>query len=342
MSEYIIFKQDDGKMMKIMPSRYAEESLLQSLIKDYPTLLPNVLSEKIFTLVDEYPTGAGNIDILCVDEEGRIYIVETKLEKNSDKRTIIAQLLDYSAQLGKETFDIFQSKIKDRTGKDINEILSELEGNVEISERIKQSLVEKNFVLVVAMDNIDPKLKDTIIHLNQDREMDIFGLELNRYYIGGKGEVFVPAVIPPPDWPRPPPQPPKPPTTFDEITRIYKESGLEAEILKIREVFEKMEKEDNIVQIKSIPTSILLDIGEKQIQVSINRNPERDHGVWVYNPSLYDKVYEVGKKLGLQVKKGTKPNFSKIILFNGIEGIKSISEKMQNLTEELIKMVKGT
>jgi len=74
----------------------------------------------------------------------------------------------------------------------------------------------------------------------------------------------------------------------------------------------------------------------------MNSNPERDHGVWVYNPSLYDKVYEVGKKLGLQVKKGTSPNFSKIILFNGIEGIKSISEKMQNLTEELIKMVKGT
>ena len=342
MSEYIIFKQDDGKMAKIMSSRYDDESLLQSLIKDYPTLLPNVLSEKIFTLVDEYPTDTGNIDILCVDEEGRIYIVETKLEKNSDRRTIIAQLLDYATQMGKETFDNFQNKIKERTEKSINEILGELGENAEISERIKQSLAEKNFVLVVAMDNIDPKLKDIIIYLNQDWEMDIFGLELNRYYIEGKGEVFVPIVTPPPDLPRPPTSPPSPPTTFDEVIRIYKENGLEAEILKIREVFERMEKEDNIVQIKSVPTSILLDIGEKQIQVSINRNPEYDHGVWVYNPSLYDKVYELGKKLGLQVKKGTSPNFSKIILFNGIEGIKSISGKMQNLTEELIKIVKGT
>jgi hypothetical protein len=85
----------------------------------------------------------------------------------------------------------------------------------------------------------------------------------------------------------------------------------------------------------------MLDIGEKQIQVSINSDPKLDHGVWVYNPTLYDKVYELGQTLGLQVKKGMSSNFLKIIQFNGIDGIKSISEKMQNLTDGLIKIVKG-
>ncbi|MEM2319573.1 MAG: hypothetical protein QXQ63_02365, partial [Candidatus Bathyarchaeia archaeon] len=70
--------------------------------------------------------------------------------------------------------------------------------------------------------------------------------------------------------------------------------------------------------------------------------PERDHGVWVYNPSLYEKVYELGKTLGLQVKRGTSLNFLKVIQFNGIEGIKSVSGKMQNLIERLIEIVKGT
>jgi hypothetical protein len=40
------------------------------------------------------------------------------------------------------------------------------------------------------------------------------------------------------------------------------------------------------------------------------------------------------------VKKGMSSNFLKIIQFNGIDGIKSISEKMQNLTDGLIKIVK--
>lgn len=116
MSEYVVFKQDDGEMMKLMPSGYDEESLLQGLIKKYPTLLPST-STRIFMLVDEYPTSAGTIDILCIDEVGRIYIVETKLQKNSDRRTVIAQLLDYSAQMGKETFENFKEKIEAKTGK---------------------------------------------------------------------------------------------------------------------------------------------------------------------------------------------------------------------------------
>jgi RecB family endonuclease NucS len=96
MNEHIIFKQDDdGRIIKILPSGYDDENMLKRLIKEYPTLLPtptHTSSERIFTLTDEYPIdGGGSIDLLCVDNEGNIYIVETKLQKNSDRRTIIAQ-----------------------------------------------------------------------------------------------------------------------------------------------------------------------------------------------------------------------------------------------------------
>jgi hypothetical protein len=339
MGEHIVFKQNDGRMMKIMPSGYDEEGLLKDLIKEYPTLLSGISPGKIFTLVDEYPIGTGSIDVLCVDGDGRIYIVETKLRKNSDRRIVVAQLLDYAAQMAKETFDVFLHKIKERTGKNINEFLGELEENAEFFDRIRRSLAERNFVLIVAMDSIESRLKDTIIHLNQDWEMDVYGLELKRYYVEGKGEIFLPVVIPPPELPRPH-KPPKP-TTFNEVIKNYKENGLEAEILKIREAFERLEEQYDIVQIKATPTSLVLDIGEKQIQVVINSDPKYDHGVWVFNPSLYDNVYELGRTLGLRVKKGTSLNFLKIIQFNGIEGIKSVSERMQDLIEGLIKIVKG-
>jgi len=325
-------------MLKITSSRYDNESLIQSLIKKYPTLLPSVLSERIFTLVDEYPTDAGSIDVLCADEEGRIYIVETKLQKNSDRRTVIAQLLDYSAQMGKETFETFQNKIKDRTDKSLSEILEDFEESSEILERIKQGLVKKDFVLILAMDDIESRLKDMIIHLNQDWEMNIFGVELKRYCVDGKSEVFVPVIIPSPE-PRPPIPPPPP--DWARIVSLYKEKGLEAEILEIKSVFEKMKEQDAMVEIKFTPCYVVLDVGDKQIQVIINCDPKYDHGVWVYNPSLYDKVYGVGQKLGLKVKKGTSPNYLKVIQFNGVEGIRSIAGKMQNLIEDLLAIIKG-
>jgi hypothetical protein len=340
MNEHIIFKQDDdGRIIKILPSGYDDENMLKRLIKEYPTLLPTptTSSERIFTLTDEYPIDVGgSIDLLCVDNEGNIYIVETKLQKNSDRRTIIAQLLDYASQIAKESFDTFKRKIEERTGESIYKILGE---DTDIVDSIKQSLDEKRFVLIVCMDNIEQRLKDVIIHLNRDWGMDIFGLELNKYYIEGHGEVFVPIITPPPEMNiASTTKPRRIPITFDELIKIYKDNGLEAEILQIIDVFKKMEekKYDN-VQIRTASKSVNIDIG--RITIWISSNPNREHGVYVFDASLYDKVYELGQTLGLQVRKGTSSNFSKIIYFNGIDGIRSVAGKIQNLIEGLIKIV---
>gem|GEM_PF-1720505 len=344
MNEHIIFKQDnDGRIIKILPSRYDDENMLKRLIKEYPTLLPTptTSSERIFTLTDEYPIDVGSIDILCVDNEGNIYIVETKLQKNSDRRSIIAQLLDYASQMAKESFDTFKRKIEERTGESIYKILGE---DTEIVNSIKQSLDEKRFVLIVCMDDIEQRLKDVIIHLNRDWGMDIFGLELNKYYIEGHGEVFVPIITPPPGMNiASTTKPRRIPITFDELIKIYKDNGLEAEILQIIDVFKKMEEKYDNVQIKMMPSGVGLNIWniERKIAVAISSNPNGDNGVWVFDASLYDKVYELGQNLGLRVKQGTSTNFSKIIYFNGIDGIKNVARKMQDLIEGLIKIVEN-
>jgi hypothetical protein len=345
MNEHIIFKQDDdGRIIKILPSGYDDENMLKRLIKEYPTLLPTpTSSERIFTLTDEYPIDGGSIDLLCVDNEGNIYIVETKLQKNSDRRTIIAQLLDYASQMAKETFDTFKRKIEERTGESIDKIIGE---DTDIVNSIKQSLDEKRFVLIVCMDNIEQRLKDVIIHLNRDWGMDIFGLELNKYHIEGHGEVFVPIITPPPEMhiTAASTKPRRIPITFDELIKIYKDNGLEAEILQIIDVFKKMEEKYDNVQIKMMPSGVGLNIWniERKIAVAISNNPNGDNGVWVFDASLYDKVYELGQNLGLRVKQGTSSNFSKIIYFNGIDGIKNVAGKMQDLIEGLIKIVESS
>jgi hypothetical protein len=196
------------------------------------------------------------------------------------------------------------------------------------------------------MDNIEQRLKDVIIHLNRDWGMDIFGLELNKYHIEGHGEVFVPIITPPPEMhiTAASTKPRRIPITFDELIKIYKDNGLEAEILQIIDVFKKMKEKYDSVQIKMMPSGVGLNIWniERKIAVAISSNPNGDNGVWVFDASLYDNVYELGQTLGLRVKQGTSTNFSKIIYFNGIDGIKNVAGKMQDLIEELIKIVESS
>jgi len=54
---------------------------------------------RLITLVKEFRVDVGSIDILGIDGEGDLYIIETKLYKNPDKRQVLAQVLDYGASL---------------------------------------------------------------------------------------------------------------------------------------------------------------------------------------------------------------------------------------------------
>ncbi len=55
---------------------------------------------RLLPLIREFTTPRGGcIDLLAADADGEIYIIETKLAKNADKRRIIAQALDYGAAI---------------------------------------------------------------------------------------------------------------------------------------------------------------------------------------------------------------------------------------------------
>ena len=64
------------------------------------------------------------------------------------------------------------------------------------------------------------------------------------------------------------------------------------------------------------------------------QRPEGEHGVWVNNLGYYQRVHEISKNLGLDVKFSDKP-FAKIIRFNGVDGIKKVSAVIQDLILEL-------
>ena len=63
----------------------------------------------------EFETESGPIDAIAIDKDGDIYVVETKIDKNPDKRRVVAQALDYGASLWRHSrFDEFMTKINNK------------------------------------------------------------------------------------------------------------------------------------------------------------------------------------------------------------------------------------
>ena len=92
-----------------------------------------------------------------------------------------------------------------------------------------------------------------------------------------------------------------------------------------------------MVQYKTTPVYVSLNIRSRQIEVAINKDAAKDHGVWVYNPSLYEKVFKLGKQLEMKVKLSERP-CAKIIRVNGKEGITKLSSMLEELLSGLVEI----
>ncbi len=195
----IVFKK--GKNIKKLNKMiFGNEGYLQELIFENPELIPfEELKEetKIIFLCREFPLSVGKIDILGVDSDGEIYIIETKLYKNQDKRKVIAQVLDYGASLGEEygnDTDSFIEKIKEITKKELREELRSKFGDLldeeinEVIDAIKENISNGAFNFLVLMDSIPSDLKNLINFLNQNSNFRIYGLELEYYVVDEKAE----------------------------------------------------------------------------------------------------------------------------------------------------------
>jgi len=88
-----------------------QESWLQRLVQAHPELLPiNLIDERIqeplVPLAMEVPTESGPMDNLMVSANGYPIIVEAKLWRNPEaRRKVVAQLLDYAAQVRKWSYE---------------------------------------------------------------------------------------------------------------------------------------------------------------------------------------------------------------------------------------------
>lgn len=204
----IIISKKGKKAKKIERSNFEKEDYLQKYIYDNPESIPLYeIKEDIRLLIvaREFSTSSGPIDALGIDKEGNIYIIETKLFKNRDKRIVISQLLDYGASLWRsyENFDEFIRIIDDELNKNFGTNFNQKVkdffdiGEEEISyliENLKKNFNEGNFKFVVLMDKLSNQLKDLIIFINENSRFDIFAVEIE-YYKHEDYEIIIPKLF---------------------------------------------------------------------------------------------------------------------------------------------------
>ena len=204
----IIISQNGKNAVKVDKSSFDKEDHLQKYIYDNPESIPlyDIKEDiRLLILAREFQTNSGPIDAIGIDQYGELYVVETKLYKNPDKRTVISQALDYGAALWKHSndFNEFQRNLDLHTQKifglttnqKIKEFFSLTDEEVENTvDKARTNLNDGVFHFVVLMDKLDDRLKDLILYVNQNSQFDIYAVQLE-YYTHETYEIIIPKIF---------------------------------------------------------------------------------------------------------------------------------------------------
>ncbi|MGI0056916.1 MAG: hypothetical protein ACREAK_06025 [Nitrosarchaeum sp.] len=186
----IIISKNGEKGTTSEDKPFGGEGDLQKFIYENPESIPvDQIKDgiKVLLLKREF----NKIDAIGVDKDGGIYIVETKLEKNPDRRQVVAQVLDYGAQLwhnrdsrkfldtlDSHTKSNFQMTLDQKLGKFFDISDEEVET---LKEKIEYNLEKGVFKFVVLMDTIEEKLKRLMNFISANSHFSIYPVEFKYY-----------------------------------------------------------------------------------------------------------------------------------------------------------------
>jgi hypothetical protein len=203
----IIISQKGKKSQKIEKSNFDKENYLQNYIHENPESIPVyeiAEDKKLFVVAREFSTESGPIDALALDKDGDIYVVETKLYKNPDKRTVVAQALDYGASLWRHSdynqlIDKIEKEVESKFKTKFNDKLKGFFGIDDdqlnfLLESLRDNLDKGNIKFVILMDTIAERLKDLIVYINQNSQFDIYAVSME-YYKFDQYEIMIPKLF---------------------------------------------------------------------------------------------------------------------------------------------------
>lgn len=199
----IIVSKNGNNAQKLDETRFGLENQLQEYVKNNPDIIPIYEIQqdaRLFILAREFGTNSGPIDALGVDQDGNIYVIETKLYKNPDKRIVLAQALDYGASLWRHSGDaadfveILNHRVLAQFGIGLVEKLQdffEVDDTKFIIDTMAKNVVNGNIKFVILMDKVEDRLKDLITYVNQNSRFDIYAVDLE-YYKHDEFEIIIP------------------------------------------------------------------------------------------------------------------------------------------------------
>ena len=163
----VLIDGDDTRVIARVPQGEARrEATLRDLIADHPGILPvhdlDPSYGRLATVTIELNIpGVGFVDVLLVDEHGRLVIVECKLWRNPQaRREVVGQILDYARELSRYGYEDLQRQVAiatKRQGNVLFELAREAGGTLDEAEfvdRVSRDLAAGRFLLLVVGDGI--------------------------------------------------------------------------------------------------------------------------------------------------------------------------------------------
>lgn len=196
----MLFIKNNENLTEITETTYDKEDQMQEYIYENPQLLPIeelTGNKKLLVLIRELSTNYGRLDWLGIDEAGNVYIIETKLLRNPDRRNIIAQLLDYGVALRTEYKDP-QDLLNYLSNKGVDTkqfIIDTFESSEEMAdiiiENFKNNLKQWTYQFVAVTDAVEKRILEQIQFINQSSRFSFYLVDL-RYYRHNDSEFIIP------------------------------------------------------------------------------------------------------------------------------------------------------
>lgn len=139
----------------VFSSKTGPEFELQEVIEKNPDLIPWEilgLSSPLRVLGREVATVDGKmVDHLAIDSQGHVYIFECKMAKNHELRSVIAQALEYAAQLSSlTTLDELLTAVK-KTPQEVVEFFEDTEGS-QVTQGLERAVRKADYRIIIVTD----------------------------------------------------------------------------------------------------------------------------------------------------------------------------------------------
>ncbi len=172
-----------GKTMFVSEDEISRNLKNRDILSEIARSITGEDNVEIIVFKEEFGTSSGSIDILAIDNKGRIYLFELKRGYKSDSewdRKALAQLLEYAAAIYEDYSQNVESFIERLDAEFSEDIIKEIKSNLETGE----------YFLIIVAPSIPERLKRALSYLVtiSEGKLKLYEVTVRKF---GKGDCQV-------------------------------------------------------------------------------------------------------------------------------------------------------